>query len=93
MNFNEILNLNWVITIIEEPIYLSIVILFLLAAIYSVLKKFFKLLIIILTGLIIYLFFLIITNQDLPGEYDEAIYNQIDSVKEKAAELIDDIKK
>ena len=79
--------------IINEPIYLSIVVIFALTLIYSILKKFFKMLIISLAGLILYLVFLVATNKDLPGEYDEVIYDQLDSVKNKATEIIDEIKK
>ena len=79
-------------TIINEPIYLSIVVIFALTLIYSILKKFFKMLIISLAGLILYLVFLVTTNKDLPGEYDEVIYDQLDSVKNKATEIIDEIK-
>ena len=88
MELNQIFN-----TIISEPIYLSIVVLFSLAILYSILKKFFKLLIISLVCLLIYLAFLIYTNQDLPGDYDDVIYNQIDAAKEKASDMIDEIKK
>ena len=88
MDFNEIIDI-----ILSEPIYLSIVVLFLLAFIYSVLKKFFKLLIIILLGLISYISFLIYTNQDLPGDSDEIIYPLIDSAKEKANDIIEELSK
>ena len=88
MDFNEIIDI-----ILSEPIYLSIVVLFLLAFIYSVLKKFFKLLIIILLGLISYISFLIYTNQDLPGDSDEFIYPLIDSAKEKANDIIEELSK
>ena len=88
MNFELI-----IATIINEPIYLSIVVIFALTLIYSILKKFFKMLIISLAGLILYLVFLVTTNKDLPGEYDEVIYDQLDSVKNKATDIIDEIKK
>ena len=87
MNFELI-----IATIINEPIYLSIVVIFALTLIYSILKKFFKMLIISLAGLILYLVFLVTTNKDLPGEYDEVIYDQLDSIKNKATEIIDEIK-
>ena len=77
--------------IISEPIYLSIIVLFILAFIYSVLKKFFNLLIIILIGLVGYVSFLIYTNQDLPGESDQIIYPFIDLTKEKAGKILDDL--
>jgi len=88
MEFEQIIK-----TITNEPIYLSIVVLLMLTLVYSVLKKFFKLLIIALACLIVYLLFLVATNKDLPGDYDEVIYNQLDTVKEKANDIIDDIKK
>ena len=88
MDINEIIEI-----ILSEPIYLSIIVLFLLAFIYSVLKKFFKLLIIILIALICYVSYLIYTNQDLPGKSDELIYPLIDSAKEKANEIIDELYK
>ena len=78
-------------TVIGEPLYLSIVILFTLAILYSILKKFFKLLLISLFSLLVYLGYLIFLQKDLPGEYDEIIYEQIDSVKEKATDIINDI--
>ena len=79
--------------ILSEPIYLSIVVLFILAFIYSVLKKFFNLLIVILVGLIGYICFLVYTNQDLPGESDEIIYPLLDSAKEKAGDIIEGLSK
>ena len=79
--------------VLAEPIYLTIFILLILAFIYSVLKKFFKLLIITLISLLCYLGYLIFTNQDLPGETEHIIYPLIDSAKEKATEIIDGISK
>jgi len=79
--------------IISEPLYLSIVVLLLLSIVYSILKKFFKLLLITLTVLILYLGYLIYTNQDLPGNSDELIYPFIDSTLEKASEIIDEVSK
>ena len=74
-------------TIINEPIYLSIIIIFILISIYSILKKFFKLLIIILTLLIGYIFFLIYTGEDLPGDSEKIINPLID----KVGQIINDI--
>jgi len=79
--------------IISEPLYLSIVVLLLLSIVYSILKKFFKLLLITLIVLILYLGYLIYTNQDLPGNSDELIYPFIDSTLEKASEIIDEVSK
>ena len=76
--------------ILSEPIYLSIVVLFVLAFVYSVLKKFFKLLIIVLISLLLYVSYLIYTNQDLPGESDQIIYPLIEDAKEKINETIND---
>ena len=88
MDFNQIYQI-----IISEPLYLTIAILLILSIVYSVLKKFFKLLIVVLTCLIIYLGYLIYTNQDLPGNSDELIYPFIDSTLDKANELINDVSK
>jgi len=60
-------------TIISEPIYLSLVIIFLLIIIYSILKKFFKLLMLAFISIIVYISFLIYTDGDLPGESEELI--------------------
>ena len=91
---NYIMDLNEIyITIVSEPLYLSIALLLMLSIIYSILKKFFKLLLITLVCLIIYLGYLIYTNQDLPGNSDELIYPFIDSTLEKANELINEVSK
>tara|TARA_Y100000590_G_C15421912_1_gene901737 strand:- start:560 stop:853 length:294 start_codon:yes stop_codon:yes gene_type:complete len=84
MDLDKVYDLDWVNTIISEPIYLSIVVIFILISIYSILKKFFKLLIIILSALILYIGFLIYTGEDLPGESEEIINPIID----QAGELI-----
>ena len=84
MEFDKVFSLDWVQTIISEPIYLSIVVIFILISIYSILKKFFKLLIFILTGLLVYISFLIYTGEDLPGDSEEIINPMID----QAGELI-----
>ena len=82
MDINQIYS-----TIINEPIYLSIIVIFVLISIYSILKKFFKILIIILTLLIGYIFFLIYTGEDLPGDSGKIINPLID----KAGQIINDI--
>ena len=84
MEIDKIFDLDWVNTIISEPIYLSIVVIFILISIYSILKKFFKLLIVILSALILYIGFLIYTGEDLPGDSEEIINPMID----QAGELI-----
>ena len=82
MNYEDLYNV-----IISEPIYLTLVIIFILIIIYSILKKFFKLLIIIFLSLLIYISFLIYTDGDLPGESEEIILPIID----EAGKVIKDI--
>ena len=82
MDFNQIYT-----TIINEPIYLTISIIFLLIAVYSILKKFFKLLIGTLAILFIYIGFLIYTGEDLPGDSEELINPLIDN----AGQIIDSV--
>ena len=84
MEFDKVYDLDWVNTIISEPIYLSIVVIFVLISIYSILKKFFKLLIVILSALILYIGFLIYTGEDLPGDSEEII----NPIIEQAGEFI-----
>jgi hypothetical protein len=59
--------------ILEEPIFLTLVIIFILIIIYSVLKKFFKLLIITFLAILIYISYLIYSGDDLPGESEKFI--------------------
>jgi len=83
-------------TIISEPIYLSIVVIFILISVYSVLKKFFKLLIIALTILLLYIGFLIYTGEDLPGDSEQIINPMIDQAGElikNASEKLQEISK
>ena len=75
--------------ILNEPIYLSITLLFGLIIIYSVLKKFFKILLISLISLVLYISFLIYTDADLPGESEEIINPLI----ENAGSMLDQIGK
>ena len=82
MDFNQIYT-----TIINEPIYLTISIIFVLIAVYSILKKFFKLLIGTLAILFIYIGFLIYTGEDLPGDSEELINPLIDN----AGKIIDSV--
>ena len=84
MNYDKIIN-----AIVTEPVYLSIVIIFSLLIVYSLLKKFFKLLIIVLSALILYISFLIYTGQELPGNTNEFI----DPILENAGSIIEDISK
>ena len=80
-------------TIINEPIYLSIVILLSLVIVYSVLKKFFKLLLIILTVLILYITYLVVTDSELPGESEKIINPIIDNAGEVFEYIGDEFKK
>ena len=82
MDYQDLYN-----TIISEPIYLSLVIIFLLIIIYSILKKFFKLLILGFFAIIIYISFLIYTDGDLPGDSEELIIPMID----EAGKAINDL--
>ena len=63
--------------IINEPIYLTVTILFLLIIAYSVLKKLFKFLVILLIMLICYIGYLMYSGNNLPND------QQIHSIKEK----------
>ena len=74
-------------TIISEPIYLSLVIIFLLIIIYSILKKFFKLLILGFFAIIIYISFSYYTDGDLPGDSEQLIKPMID----EAGKAINDL--
>ena len=91
MNIDQIYHI-----IISEPIYLSIVVIFILISVYSVLKKFFKLLIIALTILLLYIGFLIYTGEDLPGDSEQIINPMIDQAGElikNASEKLQEISK
>ena len=59
--------------ILNEPILLALLVIFFLIIIYSVLKKFFKLLIFTFGVLLIYIGFLIYSGDDLPGESEQVI--------------------
>ena len=82
MDFNQIYNI-----ILNEPIYLTITIIFILISLYSILKKFFKLLLIILIILVSYIGFLVYSGEDLPGDSEKVINPLID----QASQIIDDI--
>jgi len=82
MNYEHLYN-----TIISEPIYLTLVIIFMLIIAYSILKKFFKLLMFIFISLVIYISFLIYTGSDLPGESENVINPMID----EAGKIIKDL--
>ena len=74
-------------TIINEPIYLTLVIIFILIIVYSILKKFFKLLMFIFISLVIFISFLIYTGADLPGESEKIINPLIDEAGKKIQDL------
>lgn len=74
-------------TIISEPIYLSLVVIFLLIVVYSILKKFFKLLMFAFCAIVVYISFLIYTDGDLPGDSEKIIKPMID----EAGKAINDL--
>ena len=71
--------------ILNEPILLSIAIIFFLIVLYSILKKFFKLLILTLGVLMIYIGFLIYSGDDLPGDSEDLI----NPILEKSSLILD----
>ena len=88
------MDINIVIdTILNEPIYLTIVLIFGLIIIYSILKKFFKILLITLTALLLYIAYLIITDSDLPGDSENVINPMIENAGEVIDKISDEIKK
>lgn len=70
--------------IINEPIYLTIVVILLLIISYSILKKLFKMLVILLIILIIYIVYLMYTDQQLPSE------ENINFIKEKVVKGVEE---
>ena len=83
-------------TIISEPLYLTLLIIFILIIIYSILKKFFKLLLFVFFSLVIYISFQIYTEGDLPGESENIIIPIIDEavkVIEEVSNQLQDISK
>ena len=80
--------------VINEPIYLTITIIFALIISYSILKKLFKMLIFSLLILILYLGYLMYTGQDLPDENKvKAIKEQVVKQVEKGIEKLDEMSK
>ncbi len=78
--------------IINEPIYLVITLFLALIIIYSVLKKLFKVMILGLSAMIIYIFYLVYTGQDLPGDIQvEPIKKSIENSFDNAVDIIDNI--
>ena len=80
-------------TIINEPIYLTILLLLISVIVYSVLKKFFKLLLIILVSLLLYIFYLIFTGSDLPGDSELIINPIIDNAGDMLEKIGDEYNK
>ena len=78
MNLQNLYNI-----IINEPIYLTIVSIFILILVYSILKKLFKMLVIILIILMVYIVYLMYTGQSLPNQ------EQINSVQDKVIEQVE----
>ena len=92
MNYEDLYSI-----IISEPIYLTLVIIFILIIIYSILKKFFKLLIIVFISLVIYISFLIYTDGVTEGYIDKdkeltvpGLENQIKNLNSNEPKIIID---
>ena len=79
---------NFIQIIVNEPIYLSIASILLLIIVYSILKKLFKILLFGLSLLVIYVVYLVITEQPLPGD----IIIDKEEVFEKTKQVLDNIK-
>ena len=71
--------------IINEPIYLTVVIIFLLIIAYSILKKLFKILVISLVILMCYMGYLMYTGQELPNE------EELNSMKQKGMQGVETV--
>ena len=71
--------------IINEPIYLTVVIIFLLIIAYSILKKLFKILVILLVILMCYIGYLMYTGQELPNE------EELNSMKQKGIQGVETV--
>ena len=85
-------SINIIDIIINEPIYLAIVLFLSLIIIFSILKKLFKVMIFGLSVLIVYVIYLIYTGQELPGEIEiDPIKDSIEYSIEKAIDTIDQI--
>tara|TARA_B110000014_G_scaffold51376_1_gene34323 strand:+ start:413 stop:700 length:288 start_codon:yes stop_codon:yes gene_type:complete len=72
--------------IINEPIYLTITIIFILIISYSILKKLIKMLVFSLLIFILYMGYLMYTGQDLPDLPDE---KQVRAVKEQVVKQLE----
>jgi len=83
-------SINIIDIIINEPIYLAIVLFLSLIIIFSILKKLFKVMIFGLSVLIVYIIYLIYTGQELPGDIEvDPIKDSIEYSIEKAIDTID----
>ena len=82
-------------TIINNPIYLCVVVVLCLLLIYSALKKFIKLLAIVLVSIIIYLAFLYFTNDQKTLDDVDKVLDTMQSgtefLKEKIENSLDDV--
>ncbi len=82
-------------TIINNPIYLSVVVVLCLLLIYTALKKFIKLLAIVLISIIIYLAFLYFTNDQKTVDDVDKVLDTMQSgtelLKEKIENSLDDV--
>ena len=77
---------NIIQTIINEPVYLSIISILSLIIIYSVLKKLFKVLVLCLSVMFVYIMYLVFSGQNLPGNIE------VDPIKEKIESSINNAK-
>jgi Ca2+/Na+ antiporter len=83
-------SINIIDIIVNEPIYLAIVLFLSLIIIFSILKKLFKVMILGLSVLIVYIVYLIYTGQELPGNIEvEPLKDSIEYSLEKAINTID----
>jgi Ca2+/Na+ antiporter len=83
-------SINIIDIIINEPIYLAIVLFLSLIIIFSILKKLFKVMIFGLSVLIVYIIYLIYTGQELPGDIEvDPIKDSIEYSIEEAIDTID----
>ena len=69
-------------TIINNPIYLCVVVVLAILLIYSALKKFIKLLILVLAGIILYIGFLYFTNDKQTVEDVNKMINSMENGKD-----------
>ena len=81
-------------TIINNPIYLSVVVVLAILLIYSAIKKFIKLLVLVLAGIILYIGFLYITDDkqtvDDVNKMLNSMENGKDIIQDKIKKKIDE---